>query len=222
MPKNKTPDAATPVADNAANGGSADVPAVDATPADDGVRPAPYDAAWINVAAAAKRAEVTTQTVRNAYREHAAFTPEVDGNPRPAYFTTKMVDAFGNVTDYDVVYLDSAAVDAWIVARAEKAASGGNIGGKHGGAKRRIIRLTQDQIDALPKNDAGNPFITLADGTAVVVETPAMGKKAADADDAAPANGVEVTTADADGAVDANGADTLFDVALVEGAAPEA
>lgn len=185
----------TPNADVAANG-AAPVAA-----------PAPYDAAWINVAAAAKLADVTTQTVRNAYREHAAFTP----NGKPAYFTTKMVDAFGNVTDYDVVYLDRSAVEAWIDARAAKAASGGNIGGRHGGAKRRIVRLTDDQYNALPKNDAGNPFITLADGTAVVVELPPAGSKKADASaDAGDSNGVEVTTADADAGA------SLFDVALTE------
>ena len=213
MPKNKAPEAATDVA---ANGGSADGPAVDATPADDGVRPAPYDAAWINVAAAAKRANVTTQTVRNAYREHSAFTP--DG--KPAYFTTKMVDAFGNVTDYDVVYLDSAAVDAWITARAEKAATGGNVGGRHVGTKRRIIRITDETLAAQPKNDDGNPVITMADGTVAVIETPKNTSKAADAGEAAPApaNGVEVTTAD--GPVAPDGADTLFDVALTESAAP--
>lgn len=202
MPKNKTPDAV-------ATNGAADTTAP-ATPAGEGVNPAPYDAMWVNVAAAAKRANVTTQTVRNAYREHPAFTPNVDGSPRPAYFTTKMVDAFGNVTDYDVVYLDSAAVDAWIDARAEKAAAGGNIGGKHGGAKRRIIRLTDDQYNALPKNADDHPFITLADGTAVWVENPPANKSKSNG--TAPA--AEVTTADEGAAADPGA--TLFDVALEE------
>lgn len=207
MPKrNATPDVA-------ANGGSA--PAVNPeTPADEsGVKPAPYDATWINVAMAAKRADVTTQTVRNAYREHAAFTP--DG--KPAYFTTKMVDAFGNVTDYDVVYLDVAAVDAWIAARAEKAASGGNVGGKHDGAKRRIIRITDEALAAQPTMDVDGvqvPAVTLADGTLVAIETPTNKKAATPAPEAAASgNGVEVTTAD--GPINDAGV-SLFDVALEE------
>ena len=206
MPKNKTPDVT-------ADGGSADTPAV--TPdADNGVRPAPYDATWINVAMAAKRADVTTQTVRNAYREHAAFKPA----GREAFFTTKMVDGFGNPTDYDVVYLDASAVDTWIAARAEKASAGGNIGGKHSGAKRRIIRITDEQADALPKMDVDGkqvPAVTLADGTLVPLETPTgnVTRKKGKADEA-PANGVEVTADEAASAADAGA--TLFDVALEE------
>lgn len=203
-PKNKTPDVAAP----------ADVPATPEVPAvDNGVKPPPYDAVWINVAMAAKLAEVTTQTVRNAYREHSAFTP----NDKPAYFTTKMVDAFGNATDYDVVYLDKAAVEAWITARAEKASSGGNIGGKHGGAKRRVIRVTDEQLAAQPKMTVDGvdvPAVALADGTLIAIETPTNKAKApAETPATSNGNGVEITTAD--GPVNDGGA-TLFDVVLEE------
>lgn len=186
---------ATP--DGISTNGAADVPA----PADDsGVKPAPYDATWINVNAAAKRADVTTQTVRNAYREHSAFNPESG----PAWFTTKMVDAFGNATDYDVVYLDSAAVDAWINARAEK---GAGTGTPHGGAKRRIVRVTDAQVAAQPTDEHGNPCVALVDGTLIALELPPMGKRKSATPEAAEVP-ADATPADADA--------TLFDVALTE------
>ena len=186
----------------------------DAPPADsgNGVKPAPYDATWINVAGASKLAGVTSQTVRNAYRDHPAFNPSGEG-AKPAWFTTKMVDAFGNVTDYDVVYLDKSAVDAWIVARAEKPTTG-NV---YGGAKRRIVRLTEEQIAAQPKMTLADgtevPAITLVDGTMVALEVPPMGNKRK-----SDSNGTE-TAATTDEAPATDGADpgaTLFDVALEE------
>lgn len=205
---------------------ASDAPPADAaTPADDGFRDPPYDAAWVTIRDAATIAGVTAQTVRNAYVDHAAFnTPgtPADGDtpatePIAHWFRTKMKDNFGNVTDYDVVYLDKAAVDRWVIARADKPA-----GAAHGGAKRRIVRLTEEQIAAQPVMTLADgsqvPAVMLADGvTLVALEVPPMGNRKSKSDEAAPADAsatAEVPADAGDSAADAGA--SLFDVALTE------
>lgn len=172
-----------------------------AAESNDGITPPPYDAKWIDVPGAAKLAGVTSQTVRNAYRDHDAFNPVVDGTVKPAWFTTKMIDQFGNVTGYDAVYLDHAAVQRWLEMRANQPATG-----MHSGAKRFIFRLTEDQVSAYNSGNYAAAF-DLPDGGRVAIEKPPVGNRKAKSD-AEHSNG---TTPE--GAPDqAN----LFDVDLVE------
>lgn len=142
-----------------------------------GINPEPYTASWITIRDAAALANVTSQTVRNAYKAHATFNPPAD-DPHAvpgghAWFGTKMVDRFGNATDFDVVYIDRDAVVRWIDARAAKP-----ITGTHGGAKRYIIRLTPEQVASLPLNADGDQCVQLAvDGSLVKLEKPPVGNR---------------------------------------------
>lgn len=141
----------------------------------------PYDGArWITIRQAAEMANVTGQTVRNAYKDHAAFNVAgvTEADPTsPRWFETKMVDSFDNVTDFNVIYLDQAAVQDWIAARAAKPAHGG----MHSGAKRYIVRLTDAQVAALPVIlfDDGQelPAVRLADETLIRLEKPPVGTR---------------------------------------------
>lgn len=206
---------ATPAPDVPANGNGTAEAIPPATPADDsGVKTPPYVARWLTIRDAATRAGVTTQTVRNAYKDHPAFNtrPGDDGNPiaAPRWFATKMIDQFGNATEYDAVYLDIAAVDDWVLARADKPPTGGR---NPNGPKRHVIRLTADQVAAYNRGDYAAAF-DLPDGGRVALEVP-TGNITRKKDDAAtPADGgndaAEVSADDA-------GA-SLFDVALTEAA----
>jgi len=158
-----------------------------------GVQAPPYDAKWITIKDVAAMAGVTGQTVRNAYKEHPAFnTPGVtEADPvTPRWFVTKMVDQFGNVTDYDVAYIDHAAALEWIDARAAKPAPA-----QHGGAKRYIIRLTKEQVASLPAEEGTMPSMMLPDGTMVQLELPPVGNRKPKSTDA--------TTTDATAGLDA-------------------
>lgn len=179
----------------------------------------PYDTKWITVRQAAEQAGVSGQTVRNAYKEHSAFnTPGVtEADPTsPRWFETKMIDQFGNPTDFNVIYLDHAAVEEWIAARAAKPAHGG----MHSGAKRYIVRLTDAQVAALPVNAENKPVLMLADGSAIDLEKPPVGTRkpknasasTAETSDGDPV-GSDVPPSDFNGHVQT--AD-LFDVELTE------
>jgi hypothetical protein len=170
MPKNR-------VSGNGANESDVSIQesSADVSVADGGVKVPPYPARWITIKDVATLAGVTGQTVRNAYKDHPAFnTPGVtEADPTsPRWFVTKMVDQFGNVTDYDVIYIEHAAALEWIDARAQKPAPA-----QHGGAKRYIIRLTQEQVNALPAEEGTLPSIALPDGTLVQLELPPVGNR---------------------------------------------
>lgn len=188
------------------------------TPDNNGVN-MPYDARWITIRDAANLAAVTSQTVRNAYKVHPAFnTPgATDADPAAAHwFQTKMVDQFGNTTDYDVVYIDHAAVLRWIDARAAQP-----VTGNHSGAKRYIVRLTDAQVALLQSNGDGElPSLVLPDMTSVKLEKPPTGtRKPKDAAVPTAATTTDITDNAQDGvAADVSNVQQadLFDVELTE------
>lgn len=157
---------------------------IEAEETDSGVNQPPYDAKWISIKAAAQLAGVTGQSVRNAYENHEAFNPTVNGNDEsvemhPAWFRTKMIDSFGNPTDYDVVYVDADAVRHWIEARSSKPST---HGGAHGnGPKRHIVRLTDEQVAAQPTMTLADgsivPAVELVDGSLVALEKPPQARR---------------------------------------------
>ena len=191
MPR-KMPEPAMDVAD--------DVVSTDTSEQDNGVRQPPYQTQWITIKDAAAFAGVTGQSVRNAYENHAAFNPENDPS---AWFRTKMVDQFGNTTEYDVVYVDKAAVQRWIEARADKP----TYHRSPDAAKRYIIRLTDDQVTMLQT--------FLADQVGfqdVKIEKPPQAARKPKADQPAP----EASNGHASVEGSEATSDTLFNVDLIE------
>lgn len=206
MPPRKTPTPSLEVPDDVV--GSDQAPA-EVTDNESGVKEPPYAATWITIKAAATKAGVTGQTVRNAYENHEAFnTPGTAGTEESVmehWFQTKMIDQFGNVTDYDVVYVDAAAVDRWIAARASKPSTLHDPNAP----KRYIIRLNPDQYTQLVA------FLGTQDGfEGVAIEKPPQSarKPKGDQPDASTTNG----HADEPTPESAATQNDLFDVNLIE------
>lgn len=165
-------DAINPAATDAADA-PADNPAITPISMSDFMT-RPDRADWLSIREAARRINGDAydakhdQTVRNAAKKNAIFsTPdarvsvEVDGYDIPP-----------------LTYLHVAAIDAYAAQLADPSKASGRT---HGGAKRWIVRLTPDQVDAF---NAG----TLAlDKSFVTLEAVQSGERKPKASNAAPA-----------------------------------
>lgn len=104
--------------------------------------------ASLTIAAAAKLADVTPQTMRNAVKLHKAF--KSDG----AVVLRKMRDEFGNETEHDTTYVTPAAVQLYIDAKA----NGDTRTRGENDPIRQIIRLTTAEIAAYKAGDYATAF----------------------------------------------------------------
>ena len=101
----------------------------------------PYDATWLTIKNAAIRAGVSGQAVRKATEK---FTTIFDGKT----FLAAPRDMFGNEIGRAIEYIDAAAIDAWLTAKAENPSKRG--GRKPAdGARNYTVRLTDAQLSAL-------------------------------------------------------------------------
>lgn len=101
----------------------------------------PYQAEWLTIKAAAVRANVSGQAVRKATEK---FTTIFDGKT----FMAAPRDMFGNAVGREIEYVDAAAIDAWLLAKAENPSRRG--GRKPAGGERNYtVRLTEGQLAAL-------------------------------------------------------------------------
>ncbi len=114
----------------------------------------PYEANWLTIKAAAVRAGVSGQAVRKATEK---FTELFDGKT----FMAAPRDMFGNEIGRAMEYVDAAAIDAWLTAKAENPSKRGGRKSADG-ARNYTVRLTDDQLDVLQ--------LFIADGTTENVE----------------------------------------------------
>lgn len=97
----------------------------------------PYDADWLTIKNAALRANVSGQAIRKATEKYIAI---FDGKT----FMAAPCDMFGNTVGRAIEYVDAAAIDAWLAAKAENPSRRG--GRKPAdGARAYTVRLTDDQ-----------------------------------------------------------------------------